>query len=279
MANASRFGSPRFGWDFFGSELKVHREAAGLTQQALGEKVFCSGSYIGQFATGVRKPQLEIAARIDVVLETGGLFERMCKELINRSPYASYFAEAAHLMGLATSIREHASTFIPGLLQTPDYARAVFLSSFPLEPEERIQMWITGRMEQGRILDSPTHPSVWVVLSESVLRYKVGGAAVMHEQLKCVASLVRKRRVGVQVLPFDAGAPAVDALLTLMTFADAPPVAYTEGPMVGNLLDGPAMVAQAVRLYDLARTAALPLGESLDLIESVAEEYVHECGT
>ncbi|MEU5051368.1 helix-turn-helix transcriptional regulator [Streptomyces sp. NPDC021096] len=280
MANGSgasgRFGQSKLGWEFFGSELKRHREAAGLTQQELGRRVICSGSYIGQFETAKRKPQLDMAQRIDVELKTNGLFERMCEELINGSPYAHCFAEAAYLEGLAVTIREYAPTFVPGILQTPAYARAVFVGGFPFAPEDDIQARVTARLERARLLDHPTEPLLWAVLDESVIRRKFGSAVVMHEQLTHIVSLVRRRRIGVQVLPFEAGHPVVDGTLTLMTFDDAPPMAYSEGHRTGNLLDDPAMVARCVRSYELATAVALSPAESLSLIQSVAEEYAHE---
>ncbi|HZG02971.1 MAG TPA: helix-turn-helix transcriptional regulator, partial [Streptomyces sp.] len=70
-SRSGRSGQPRVGWEFFGSELKRRREESGFTQQELGERVFCSGAYIGQFETAVRKPQLDIAQRIDEELQTG----------------------------------------------------------------------------------------------------------------------------------------------------------------------------------------------------------------
>ncbi|MFF4408578.1 helix-turn-helix domain-containing protein [Streptomyces sp. NPDC001262] len=277
MASAGRSGQPRIGWGFFGTELKRCREAAGLTQQELGRRVFCSGGYIGQFETGIRKPQLDVALRIDAELRTGGFFERMWRELINKSPYADSFSETAYLETLAATIMEYAPTYVPGVLQTAAYARAVFLGGLPLAPEDEIQARVAARLARARILDDPAKPSFWSVLDEGVIRRKIGGAAVMHEQLKHVIALIRKRRIGVQVMPFGAGAPVVDGSLTLMTFEDAPPVAYSEGYRTGSLLDDPATVAWCERAYDLARAVALSPEASVDLIESVAEEYADEC--
>ncbi|MFE0047270.1 helix-turn-helix domain-containing protein [Streptomyces albireticuli] len=279
MANgrgSGRYGQSKVGWEFFGSELRLRREAAEFTQQELGMRVFCSGSYIGQFEAGIRKPQLEVAQRIDAVLETGGFFTRMCEELINNSPFSDYFAEAAYLEGVADTIQVYAPMFVPGLFQTADYARAVFLGGFPFALDGDIDNWVAARMERARLLEHPTTPMLWAVLDENVLRRKVGGAAVMREQLLHLASLVRRRRIGVQVLSYSAGAPALGGLLKLMTFTDAPPVAYGEGPMTGNLVDDPALVAKCGRLYDLVRASALSPEASLDLIQAAAEGCADE---
>ncbi|MEU1308905.1 helix-turn-helix transcriptional regulator [Streptomyces cinnamoneus] len=271
-----RYGQSRIGWEFFGSELKRRREEAGLTQQELGRRVICSGSYIGQFETAMRKPQLDVAQRIDVELGTGGLFARMCEELISSSPFTSYFAEAVYLERLAIAVREYAPTFIPGLLQTAGYARAVFLAGLPFAPDEEIESRVATRLGRAQLLDRPTRPLLWVVLDESALRRKVGSAAVMCEQLTHVASLARRRRIAMQVLPFAAGAPGLGGMLTLMTFDDAPPVVYEEGHAHGGLVDDPAMVSRAKQAYDLVSAAALSPELSLRFIQSVAKEYADD---
>lgn len=272
----SMFPRPRFGWEFFGSELRRRREAAGLKQQELGDRAYCSGSYIGQFEQAIRKPQLELAQRFDEVLGTDGYFGRMCEELINRTGYERYFAQVQYLEGLATSFREYECAFIPGLLQTPAYARSLFLAAHPVLPEETVRDWVDARISRAGLLADPSTPSYWAVVSEAVLRQRCGGAAVMKEQLDHIIELAMRRRIGIQVLPFAVGAPPMGASLKLMAFEDAPLVAYYEAQQVGELIDDPATVQEAELAYDLARSAALSLQESLALIESVAEEYAHE---
>ncbi|WP_372407331.1 helix-turn-helix domain-containing protein [Streptomyces luteireticuli] len=273
------FGQSKFGWEFFGSELKRRREAAGLTQCELGRRVFCSGSYIGQFESAWRKPQLEIAVRIDGVLGTDDFFERMCKELIDGSVETDYFKDARLLEGLATAIQHYAPMYVPGILQTEAYTRAVVLGSFPLTPEDDLTSWTASRMERQGILDRPTRPQLWVIIDEGVLRRPIGGAVVMHEQLRRLAAMARERRVVIQVHPYSAGAPALSGMVKIMEFDDAPPVVYTEGSMTGCLHDVPDQVARYVRGFNLAAAAALSPEASLSLIETVAEEYARERGT
>ncbi|MFI1970273.1 transcriptional regulator [Streptomyces cinnamoneus] len=269
-------GQEKVGWEFFGSELKRKREAAGLTQQALGNRVFCSGSYIGQLETAVRKPQLDLAQRIDAELGTDGFFERMCRKLIDSTTNVPYFAPVAHLEGTATEIHVYSPMYVPGLLQTADYARAVFKGGFPLAPDEDIESWVASRLERRSIVAQPTKPLLWNVIDENVIRRPTGGAAVMREQLEYLASLARDERIVLQVLPYSSGAPALSGMLKLMMFDDAPPVAYSEGAMSGSFMDEPARVARLQLAYDFARAAALPRDASLTLIESAAEEYADD---
>jgi transcriptional regulator with XRE-family HTH domain len=270
MANGSRQAA----WEFFGTELKRLREEAGFTQAALGARVFVSGGYIGQFEQAIRKPQLDVAQRIDETLQTGGFFERMCRKLINSSRYADYFAAAAELEALATKICEFAPTLVPGLLQTAAYARAITVAENPFAPAEYIEETVRARMDRAHILKDATRPVHWAILHESVLRIPVGGPAAMAGQLEHIAALASERTVLVQVLPYAAGAyPLMGRMLTLMEFEDAPPTAYTEGVFSGNLLDNPAVVKRVQATYDLLRAAALSPEASLSLVESAAEDF------
>ncbi|WP_405730336.1 helix-turn-helix transcriptional regulator [Streptomyces sp. NBC_01537] len=271
---ATGYGSRQAAWKFFGTELKRRREAAGLTQEALGRQVFVSGGYIGQFEQAIRKPQLDVAQRIDDAPQTDGIFERMWKELISDSRYAEYFAAAAELEALATSICEFAPTLVPGLLQTAAYARAITTATNPFAPDEYIEEKVSARMDRAHLLKDPATPVYWAILHEHVLRLPVGGPQAMADQLARLAALARSRRVLLQVLPFSAGAYALPTgTLKLMEFEDAPPTAYTEAVFSGNLLDDPAMVKRAQGAYDLLRAAALSPEASLALIESAAEDH------
>ncbi|MFG2642422.1 helix-turn-helix domain-containing protein [Streptomyces sp. NPDC048370] len=259
-----------------GAELRHARERKGLSQEALGELLFVSGSYIGQMEAGTRRIRPEIASQLDEVLGTGGFFARNCKAA-NRSRYPDHFAEAAEAEAMAKAIKEFAPLLIPGLMQTPAYAREVFRAYQPTALDEKIDELVAARLDRGHLLDDPTKPLLWVVLGEAVLRQEVGGPAVMAEALRHVARLVRRHRVIVQVLPFKAGAYGpMTGSLKLRSFEDAPPLVYLQGLGTGRLEDDPATVMRHTLTYDLLGAAALPPRESLALIESVAEDYAHE---
>ncbi|WP_415950247.1 helix-turn-helix domain-containing protein [Streptomyces sp. KLOTTS4A1] len=261
-------------WEYFGDELRRLREEAGLTQAELGEHVFVSGAYIGLFEHARRKPQLDVAQRLDTALRTGGVFERMWHTLIRDTRYAPYFEKAAELEQLATRICDFASGSVPGLLQTAAYARAITVASNPFAPDEYIEEKVRARIDRGALLKGDKRPTYWAVLHESVLRVAVGGSAAMARQLDHILALRRQRTIVVQVLPFSAGGhPLMGKMLRLMDFEDAPPTAYTEAVYSGNLLDDPAMVKQAQDDYDLIRAAALSPEASLPLIESAAEDH------
>ncbi|WP_330477656.1 helix-turn-helix transcriptional regulator [Streptomyces platensis] len=270
MANASRQAA----WEFWGTELKRRREDAGLTQEALGRRVFVSGGYIGQFEQAIRKPQLDVAVRIDEVLQTDGFFERTWRKLIDDKRYPDYFAVAAELEPLAAKICEFEPMIVPGLLQTASYARSLLLAGNPLATDEYIDEKVRGRLDRTVILKDASRPVYWAVLHEAALRVPVDSPGVMAEQLEHIARLSRERKILLQAVPFAAGAhPVMGKSIRLMEFEDAPPTAYTEGLYSGNLLDDPAVVKRVQQDYDLLRAAALSPEASRALIESAAEDY------
>ena len=267
----SPYDSPQ---TFYGSELRRLREVAGFSQERLGECVFCSGAYIGQLETAIRRPQLDLSQRMDVVLETGGHLERLCKMVLKSTKHAEYFADVVELLAKAATIRQFASQLVPGLFQTEAYCAALFRAADPYRTEAKVREMVTARLERASLLDSSTPPKLWAILHENVLRLRVCDRQGMREQLLHIVEIARTRQVVVQVIPDAAGAhPLMGSAVTLMTFSDAPPAAYVEAPRSGHLLDSPTMVNEYAQAYDFARALALSPEASLEFIESVAEEH------
>ncbi|MFJ7206826.1 Scr1 family TA system antitoxin-like transcriptional regulator [Streptomyces sp. NPDC098789] len=261
-----------------GAELRVARDRAGLSQAELGEPLFVSGSFIGQLEAGTRRMHLDIASRIDEILTTGGFFARNC-EAAAKSKYPDHFAAAAEAEAMATGIREYAPLIIPGLLQTEAYARAVFRAYQPTAPTPVIDDLVTNRLARAALLNDPTTPLLWCVFGEAVLRCEVGGPAVMAEALDHIATLIRDHRIIVQVIPFSMGAhAAMGGSLQLLSFEDAPTLAYVQGNGTGQLFDDPSTVSRHFLTYDLLTASALPPAQSLALIESAVEGYKRDAG-
>ncbi|SHL07416.1 helix-turn-helix domain-containing protein [Streptomyces yunnanensis] len=265
---------PRTPRQKYGEELKIRRIAAGLTQEALSERVVCSPTLISHFEAGRRLPKPDDAQRIDQALGTDGFFVRWLEDL--ESKFAEYFAVTAELESLATEIRLYGLSLIPGLLQTDDYARAVLRTASPNYREEDIDRRVVNRIGRARILDNPLEPVVWTLLDEAVLRRRIGGPRVMAEQLHKIADMAESGRIRLHVLPFAIGSHAlVESMVTLMSFTDAAPVAYVEGLRTGNLMDDPAVVSACRSAYDLAVGDAVSHQESLALVRATAEEFDH----
>ncbi|MEV4866944.1 helix-turn-helix domain-containing protein [Streptomyces ossamyceticus] len=259
-----------------GAELRHAREKAGLSQEDLGQRLFVSGSFVGQLEAATRRMNPEIARLIDVALDTGDFFLRNCKAAA-KSTYTEHFVEAVEAESSATEIRQYEPLLIPGLLQTPAYARAVFRAYQPTAPEEVIERKVEHRMERAHILEGATGPLFWTVMDEAVVRRVTGGRAVMAEALRHIIALVQENRIIVQVLPFEAGAHAsMEGSIKLMDFADAPTLLYFEGVGSGRLEDDPATVRYQRRTHEFLAAAALSPEKSLAMLEAMAQDYEHE---
>ncbi|GAA2105668.1 helix-turn-helix transcriptional regulator [Kitasatospora saccharophila] len=276
MVNPKELGPATSPSAYYGSELRRYREKMGISQRELGDLVYCSGGYIGQIEVAARNPQAELSERFDKVFETGDHFARIYLLAAHRQ-HAAHFTRVAELEAQAEQIFEYAPTLVPGLLQTADYARAVIRASNPFIEAEEVEEKVSARLGRVPVLTDTAAAKLWVVLHEAVLRLPVGGRCVMTEQLRHLLYLVRAGKLVLQVLPFSEGEHSlVTGSLFMMTFAEAPPVAYVEGPYSGQLLDDPVIVARCQAAYDAARAASLSPKASLPLIESAAEEYAHE---
>ncbi|CAL9589336.1 hypothetical protein SUDANB1_05191 [Streptomyces sp. enrichment culture] len=259
----------------YGEEMRLRRTAARLTQEELGDQVVCSPTLISHFEAGRRLPKPDDARRIDRALGTDGFFARWLEDL--ESKYDPRFAATAELEQQATLIQQFALALVPGLLQTPDYARAVFAAYRPTTTDQELDRQVVIRTERARILDGPSAPVIWTLLDEAVLRRAVGGSQVMAEQLHKIADLAEARRIRLHVLPYRVGAhPLMESLLTLMSFEDSAPVAYVDAFETGRLMDDPALVRACQTAYALALSDALSQQESLALVRSAAEDHAHD---
>ncbi|MFI2432325.1 Scr1 family TA system antitoxin-like transcriptional regulator [Streptomyces sp. NPDC018693] len=266
--------TPRTAREKFGEELRLRRKAAKLTQTELGLRVNSSPTLISHFEAGRRLPRLDDAERIDQALATGDFFARWLQEL--KSKWASYFAAVAELERRATLIQQFAITLVPGLLQTPAYARAVFRAYRPNYTTEELDREVVIRTGRAQLLDGPLNPVIWTLLDESVLRRPVGGPRVMAEQLRKIADMASAGRLRLHVLPYSAGAHALQqSCLTLMSFEDSASVAYVEGFLTGNLMRDAALVEESQSAYRLALSDALSQQESLAFVRAAAEEHAH----
>ncbi|MFI8005151.1 Scr1 family TA system antitoxin-like transcriptional regulator [Streptomyces sp. NPDC086010] len=256
----------------YGDWFKEQRVAAGLTQQELADAAVMTRSHIAHIEAGRRAPSKEDARRLDKALNTGNVLSSFLPE--DGAAVADYFGSALLLEQQALTISEFALSYIPGILQTEGYARAILGTSFPPVGKEECDRLVVTRLDRAKVLDNPPNPAVWVLLDESVLRRTVGGPDVMAMQIRHVIELVQAGRVRVHVMPFALGFhPLMDGMLTLMTFEDQPPVAYGEGLRMGKVHDSPSVVQELQSRYALALSDALPLKESLDLLRTTAKDY------
>ncbi|MER6011836.1 helix-turn-helix domain-containing protein [Streptomyces bluensis] len=258
----------------YGDWLKEQRETAGLTQQQLADMAIMTRSHIAHIEAGRRVPSKEDARRLDRALGTGNVLSSFLPR--DEVAIADYFEAVRLLEQQAVMIREFALSFIPGILQTERYARAVLSAAFPPVSEEERDRRVVTRLERTKILDDPVTPVVWALLDEAALRRPVGSEDVMAEQIMHIVRLTEAGRIRVHVMPSAVGVhPLMESMLTLMWFEDQPPLAYSEALRTGKLHDSPSVVQELQSRYDLALGDSLPMKESIALLRATAKDYGH----
>lgn len=167
----------------------------------------------------------------------------------------------------ASSIRVNAHV-VPGIFQTPAYAREMIRRSRPAITAEDAERRVAARIaRQGALFSRPESPEIHVIFDEAVLRRQVGGPVVMARQLTVLAEAADRPDVIIQVLPFTSGANSgMDGHFVMLAFPDPedPPVAYVEGLMGDVYVEA----ADEVDRFSLAWTYLV--GQALDPAESAA---------
>ncbi|MFE2702805.1 helix-turn-helix domain-containing protein [Streptomyces mirabilis] len=258
--------------DYYGFELRRHRESAGLTQRQLGDIVNYTGSLVGQIETARKLPTPEFSERVDAALGTGGLLSRLVG-LVMRSQLPAWFQQVAELEARAVEICSFQTHMVPGLLQTDAYARAVLGALDQTDLDDRTAV----RLARQRILEKGEPPVFWAVLSEAALHQEIGGPKTMREQLAHLLSFEDNSRINIQVLPFSAGEHAgLQGSFDLYRFASDPTIVYTESYGSGHPTASPDTVKDCSLRYDHLRASALSLRDSAELIRRAMEERYGE---
>lgn len=258
--------------DYYGFELRRHREAAGLTQRQLGDIVNYTGSMVGQIETARKLPTPAFSQRVDAALGTGGLLFRLV-DLVMRSQLPAWFQQVAELQARATEIYSFETHMIHGLLQTEEYARAVLGALDQTNLDDRTAV----RLARQSIFEKEEPPVFWAVLSEAALNQEIGDWEIMRGQLAHLLTFEDNPRINIQVLPFSAGAHAgLAGSFDLYHFASDPTIVYTEGYGSAHPTANPDTVKDCSLRYDHLQAAALSLRESAELIRRVMEERYGE---
>ena len=254
--------------DYFGYECRRVREAAGLTQDALGKILFCTGSLIGQIETAMKVPTRNFAERLDAAFMTDGVFTRMIG-LVLRSQLPNWFQAFADMEAKASFISTYQCQVVYGLLQTPEYAAALVA----VENPDTVEELVAARMERQRILKKKQPPAVWVVIDEAVLLREVGGREVMRKQLARLVSYRNNPWVNIQVLPFSVGVHSgMVGSFNLLRFEDDPDIHYSEGYDQAHMTASPEVIRERSVGYARLQADALSVEDSADLIARVMEE-------
>ncbi|MGY3201483.1 helix-turn-helix domain-containing protein [Streptomyces sp. TE5632] len=268
MANIQTLDPTASPLDYYGWELRRQREAHGLKQGQLGEIIFCTGSLICQIETTKKIPTRDFSERVDAALGTDGLFSRLIG-LVLRSQLPTWFQPYAEMEAKAAYISTYQAQLVYGLLQTEEYARAVF----SVEDRSKVDEMVAARMERQRILKRDQPPALWVILDEAALLRDIGGRDVMRRQLAHLLSFEDNPWVQVQILPFLTGQhTGMMGSFNLLRFDDNPDLFYMDGYDQGHMTANPDVIKERSVGYARLQASALSPEDSARLITRVMEE-------
>ena len=184
----------------FGRQMKRFRVRAGMERAHLGSLTGYSASTIASFEQARRIPSAKFIAKVDEVLGAGGVLLELVEE-VEKAQYPPFFRDAAKLEKEAVEWHVYDTLVVNGLLQTEDYARAVFTMRRPLLDEEVVEQRVAARMARQAIFSRKPTPIISFVMEESILHRPLGGRAVMRGQLEQLLLIGQRRNVEIQIMP------------------------------------------------------------------------------
>ncbi|MER6052560.1 helix-turn-helix transcriptional regulator [Streptomyces sp. NPDC001793] len=256
----------------FGRQLKRLREWAGMERTELGARTGYSPSTIASYEQGRRIPPPEFIDQADGVLGAHGVLIEL-KEEVARARYPAFFRDAARLEAKAVELHVFATKAVPGLLQTPEYARASFTMWRPLLDEETVEERTAGRLDRQKIFTRRPMPTISFVIEEAVLRRPLDGWPVMRGQLEQILLHGQRRNVEIQVMPTEREEHAgLDGPFTLIETHDGRRIAYVEVYKDSRLHTERKVVREIEEQYGILRAQALTPRESLAFVEKLLGE-------
>jgi hypothetical protein len=270
------------------AELRRYRDATSLTIDEVAERLEWSTAKISR----IENARVGVLPRdVKFLLTTYGLSNQdeawdvlltLARESRQRGWWQQYgeavpdwFEVYVGLEAEAATIFGYDAEFVPGILQTEDYAWAVHQAQLVSATNGEINRLVKVRMARQEILRSSDAPQLWLILNEAVIRRVVGNGSVMREQLERLIDASRMPNLTVQVIPFNAGAhAAMDGSFSLLGFPEPndPQIVYIEYHTGALYLEKQAEVTRYRLMFDHLRASALPVDASRALMARVAEE-------
>lgn len=226
-----------------GTQLRRLREGAGITREAAGDAIRGSHAKISRLELGrVSCKERDVADLLTLYNVTEESVRSDFLTLARRTSTPGWWHQYGDVLpgwfethiGLeeaASVIRTYEVQFVPGLLQTPDYARAVTQLGHPRASAEEIERRVRLRVQRQELLTVPDAPRVWAVIDEASLRRPLGGPEVMEGQLRHLLTMAELPNVTLQIAPFSLGGlAAAGGPITILRFLepDLPDIVYLE---------------------------------------------------
>ena len=266
-----------------GLELRRLREAAGITIEAVAERLECSSSKISRIETGhsgaTPRDVRDMVAVYGVDGKAAEELVQVAREARQKGWWHLYgtvlTGAYVGLEAAASEIRQYEAQVVPGLLQVPEYARTMIGRARPDIGESEVDRRVRVRIARQSLVtqDDPLHLAV--VLDEAVFHRLVGGLAVMRRQLDHLVMMVGQPNVTLQVLPFAVGAHAgMDGSFAILGYEDPadPDVVFAENAAGGLFLEKDEELRRYHVIFDQLRMSALPPDQSAEFIAARAKE-------
>ncbi|NUT31922.1 MAG: helix-turn-helix domain-containing protein [Hamadaea sp.] len=270
-----------------GAHLRRLRESRGVTREDAGWQIRASESKISRMELGrVGFKERDVADLLTHYGLTDGQ-ERDRLLTLAREANApgwwhrysdimpSWFQPYIGLESAASLIRNYEVQFIPGLLQTRDYARAVTMLGHGRAPAEEIERRVDLRITRQQVLDRPDAPQFWAVVDEAALRRPVGGREVMLGQIHALLEATKRPNVRVQIVPFRIGGHAAHGgAFSILRFAepDLPDVVYVEQLTSALYLEKREDVDQYAIVMETLCIEAAPPEQTPEFLQRIALE-------
>ncbi|RAY14804.1 hypothetical protein DPM19_13820 [Actinomadura craniellae] len=257
-------------WNLTAFYLRLYRQKRGLSGEAVGRIMSCSKATVSRIEIGETRLDGTQAKALDRAWDMDGLFSMLVwYAALGHDP--QWFAQYVDLEQRAQFLKIFEAQTIPGLLQTEDYARALFITGDAPNAEDLIR----ERMARQQLLDQEPQPFMSVLLSQTVLEWPIGSPEIMRGQLARLLELSERTRVTIQVIPrtWETGAyPGLDGSFELLSGDQFGDVAYTESPEGGRLVSSPSEVRRFAIRYHRINAKALPEEPSRALIRKFMED-------
>lgn len=284
---AAPAGGPTVLRMLLGAQLRRLRETAGVTRDDAGYHIRASGSKISRMELG----RVSFKERdVTDLLEFYGIDDPTEREKLvqltkeaNATPWYQKFQDVVpdwfHVfVGLeeaAQLIRVYEVQFVPGLLQTEEYARAVILQGAPgLDPDE-VERRVALRMGRQKLLTRENPPRYWVIMDEAALRRPMGGRDVHVGQIERLIDLVGEPNITIQVMPFRYGGHAAEGgAFTIMRFpeTDLPDVVYMEYLTGAHYIDKPEEVERYAAVMERLSVAGTSPDRTREILSGMLKE-------
>ncbi|MEU8677168.1 helix-turn-helix transcriptional regulator [Streptomyces sp. NPDC048560] len=255
-----------------GRQIKAWREAAGLRAGEFGAAIGYGEDLVYKVEGGRRIPRPEFLDRADEVLGAGGKLSAMKKD-IAEVRYPKKVRDLAKLEAKAVELEAYGSRTPHGLLQTKEYAQALFEMRRPAYTQDEVELALAARMARQSILERSHAPALSFVQEEVMLRRPIGGRMVLRGQLERLLEVGKLRNVEIQVMPTDREDHAgVDGDIQLLKFGDGSAVGRSDGAFAARPVSDPKQIRILELRYGIIRAQALSPRESLAFIEQVLGE-------